>query len=118
MRDEITLTGVVAFGYHGVLEEEKRNGQEFIVDVSIVSDFSRAVATDDVNETVNYAEVAQIAYDTVGNTRFDLIETLAHTIAERILELRGVNSVKVTINKPSAPIPVPFANVSVSRELP
>lgn len=118
MRDQITLTGVVAFGYHGVLEEEKQQGQDFIIDVSIVSDFSNAVATDDVTETVNYAEVAQIAHDTVVNTRFDLIETLAHTIATRILELSGVAGVKVTVNKPSAPIPVPFTNVSVSRELP
>ena len=118
MRDEIILTGVKAFGYHGVLEEEKQQGQEFIVDVTIVSDFSNAVASDDVAHTVNYAEVAEIAHDTVVNTRFDLIETLAHTIANRILELSGVVSVKVTVNKPSAPIAVPFANVAVSRELP
>lgn len=118
MRDEIILTGVTAFGYHGVLEEEKQQGQDFIVDVTIISDFSSAVATDDVSQTVNYAEVAQIAHDTVANTRFDLIETLAHTIATRILDLSGVVSVKVTVNKPSAPIAVPFENVAVSRELP
>lgn len=118
MRDEIILTGVTAFGFHGVLDEEKHQGQNFIVDVNVISDFSAAVASDDVANTINYAEVAQIVQDTVVNTRFDLIETLAHTIASRILEVAGVISVKVTVNKPAAPISVPFSNVAVSRELP
>ncbi len=118
MRDEISIQGITAFGYHGVLEEEKATGQNFVVDVVLVSDFSSAVATDDVAHTVNYAEVAQLVHDTVTGTRFDLIETLAHTIATRVLDMHGVQSARITVNKPSAPIPVPFTNVSVSRELP
>ena len=58
--DRITLTGVAAVGFHGALDFEKREGQPFIVDTVLYTDFTQAAATDDLAQTTNYAEVAEI----------------------------------------------------------
>jgi dihydroneopterin aldolase len=118
MTDKIFLTGVSGTGYHGVFEQEKREGQTFSVDIEVTSDFSAAVKSDDVRDTVNYAELADIAHAAITGEPFDLIEKLADTIARECLDIAGVTSVTVTVHKPYAPIQVPFENVSVSRTLP
>jgi len=118
MIDKIFLKGVSGTGYHGVFDQEKREGQTFIVDVEVTSDFSAAVKSDDVRDTVNYAELANIAYAEITGEPFDLIEKLADVIAHDCLDIAGVTSVTVTVHKPHAPIEVPFENVSVSRTLP
>jgi dihydroneopterin aldolase len=118
MPDIIHLQGVRAFGYHGVLEHEKIDGQEFIVDVKIHTRFDDAVRSDDVSQTINYADVAQDVVSSVTNERFDLIETLADHIGRKVLARSGVDRVFVTVHKPHAPIEATFANVSVTRELP
>ena len=118
MTDKIYLTGVSGIGFHGVFEKEKREGQTFIVDVEVTSDFSAAIKSDDVRDTVNYADIAEIAHSAITGKPFDLIEKLADVIASDCLDLSGVTSVTVTVHKPNAPIEVPFENVSVSRTLP
>lgn len=118
MSDTITLSGVRAFGYHGVLQSEKDNGQEFIVDVTIGADFDAAVATDDVSQTIDYGAVAGLIVDIVTGTLFNLIESLADRICREIVALPGVRTVSVTVHKPSAPIAVEFSDVCVTRSLP
>jgi dihydroneopterin aldolase/2-amino-4-hydroxy-6-hydroxymethyldihydropteridine diphosphokinase len=115
MRDRINVQGVSAVGYHGVFEFEKREGQEFRVDVELTVDHSWASLTDDVRWTVNYATVAEIAHQAIVGPPFDLIETLADQIAREVVLLAGVLDVAVTVHKPSAPISVPFESVSVTR---
>lgn len=118
MTDKIHLTGVSGIGYHGVFEQEKRKGQTFSVDIEVTSDFSAAVKSDDVRDTVNYADLANIAHAAITGQPFDLIEKLADVIASECLDISGVTAVTVTVHKPHAPIEVPFENVSVSRTLP
>lgn len=118
MTDTISLHGLREFGFHGVFDFEKEQGQEFIVDVDIDTDFSQAVKSDNVENTVNYADVAAIAVEGITQQRFDLIETLADYIAQRVFELSGVGSVAVTVHKPQAPIQAEFADVRVTRRLP
>jgi dihydroneopterin aldolase len=118
MNDRIVLKGVRAFGYHGVLPHERTDGQEFIVDVEVTTNFDVCAASDDVNDTVNYAQLAQIAHDAIVGPAFDLIEKLADVIATNCMQIDGVKAVSVTVHKPSAPIEVPFDNVSVVRCLP
>jgi dihydroneopterin aldolase len=77
MTDKIHLKGVSGIGYHGVFEQEKREGQTFSVDIEVTSDFSAAVKSDDVRDTVNYAELANIAHAAITGEPFDLIEKLA-----------------------------------------
>lgn len=118
MADTISLHGLREFGYHGVFDFEKEQGQEFIVDIDVDTDFSKAIETDDVTNTVNYAQVAAIAVEAITKQKFDLIETLADYIAKKVMELKGVNAVSVSVHKPQAPIQAEFADVRVIRRLP
>lgn len=112
--DLILLTGVRAFGRHGVLPQERAAGQDFVVDLVLhVPSVADAARTDDLALTVNYATVAQAVVDVVEGPAVDLIETLAERIAQACLQDPKVRRVTVTVHKPQAPIPVPFADVAV-----
>lgn len=110
--DRITLTGLKAHGYHGVFDFEKREGQDFVVDVVLHTDHAVAGASDQLEHTANYAEVAQIVADRVTGEPFDLIEALAWAIAGDLLHM--AQSVEVTVHKPHAPIDQEFQDVSVT----
>lgn len=112
--DEITLTGVRAFGYHGVYADEKRDGQEFVVDAALSMSLRRAAETDDVTDTVHYGELAERIVAHVEGEPVDLLETLAQRIADEVLADERVASVRITVHKPQAPIPVPFGDVAVT----
>ena len=112
--DEITLTGVRAFGYHGVYDEERRQGQEFTVDATLHLSTTRAAETDDVADTIHYGEAAERIAEIVAGEPVNLLETLAERIAGDLLARPGVERVAVTVHKPQAPIPVPFADVAVT----
>ena len=112
--DHLTLTGLRAFGHHGVFAEERENGQEFVLDVAVWLDFRGASEGDDLDQTVHYGVLAEQIVAAVERDPVDLIETLAERIASLVLENRSANAVQVTVHKPSAPITVPFADVSVT----
>jgi len=112
--DRLTLTGLRAFGHHGVYEEERREGQEFVIDVTLHLDLARAAAGDALHDTVHYGELAEDIVRAVERDPVDLIETLAERVAALVLRRRPVRVVDVTVHKPSAPIPVPFGDVSVA----
>ena len=114
--DEITLTGLRVFGRHGVYEDERRAGQHFIVDFTLRIDTRRAADTDDVSHTVHYGEAAEKVAAIVGGEPVDLLETLAARIADSLLASAAVESVRVTVHKPGAPIPLPFTDVSVTLD--
>ncbi len=111
--DRIELLGVRAFGHHGVLDHEKRDGQEFVVDVVMDLDLRPAGRSDDLDDTVSYAEVAADGGALVGGEPLDLIETLAERVAAGVLRRPRVEGVEVTVHKPQAPVGVPFGDVRV-----
>ncbi len=112
--DRITLTGVRAFGYHGVYADEKREGQEFVVDAALSLSLRRAAETDDVVDTVHYGELAERLVAVVEGEPVDLIETLAQRLADAALDDARVDAVTITVHKPQAPITVPFGDVAVT----
>jgi dihydroneopterin aldolase len=112
--DRITLTGLRVRGHHGVFEHEKRDGQDFLVDITAWLDLDRAAATDDLAETLHYGELAERAAAIVAGEPYDLIETVAGKIADEVLTDQRLHAVEVTIHKPSAPIPLTFTDVSVT----
>ena len=112
--DEIAITGIRAFGYHGVYPDEKRDGQEFVVDAQLFLSTARAAQTDDVADTVHYGELAAQIAAIVAADPVDLIETLASRIADAVLAHDLVQMTRITVHKPQAPIPVPFADVAVT----
>ena len=113
-RDAITLTGLRARGHHGVFEHERRDGQDFIIDVRATLDLARAASSDDVADTVHYGELAIAVVEAVETDPVDLIETVAERVAAVVLSHQAVHEVEVTVHKPQAPIPVPFDDVSVT----
>jgi dihydroneopterin aldolase len=112
--DHITLTGVRAFGHHGVYAGEKREGQEFVVDAVLALSLRRAADTDDVVDTVHYGELARRLVAIVAGEPVDLLETLAQRLADDVLRDDRVDRVTITVHKPQAPIPVPFGDVAVT----
>lgn len=112
--DAITLTGLRAFGYHGVFDFERRDGQEFVVDLVVALDMRPAAASDDVAHTVDYGALATGVVAIVTGEPLNLIETLAERIAGFVLEHPLVAATTVTVHKPSAPITTAFQDVSVS----
>lgn len=112
--DTIEVRGICGWGHHGVLEHERRDGQEFCVDVVLGLDLSQAGATDDLGDTVDYGEVAKRVHDVIAGEACDLIETVADRIIQRCRSLPGFDAVRfmeVAVHKPSAPITVPFDDV-------
>jgi dihydroneopterin aldolase len=112
--DRITLTGLRVRGRHGVFEHERRDGQDFLVDVTVWIDLDRAAATDELTDTLNYGELAERAATIVGGEPRNLIETVAAEVADGVMADERAHAVEVTIHKPSAPIPLTFADVSVT----
>lgn len=114
--DRIAVRGIEAFGYHGVLPEEREKGQMFVVDLEVRTDVSAAAATDDLAQTIDYSVLAKEAASIVQGDPHDLIETVAVLIAQQVLTHDRVSSVEVTVHKPQAPVGVPFADVAVTVE--
>lgn len=112
--DVIALRGLRVFGRHGVLPEERRNGQDFVVDVELSVDTRTAAASDALADTVDYAGLANRLAAVVAGEPVDLIETLASRLADVCLEDERVISTRVTVRKPGAPIPHSFEDVAVT----
>lgn len=112
--DRIVLTGLRVRGHHGVLPAEREQGQDFLVDVVLHLDTRAAAASDDVADTVHYGELASRLADVVAGEPVDLLETLAQRLADVCLSYELVAQVEVTVHKPSAPIPLDFADVAVT----
>lgn len=111
--DRIFITGVRATGYHGVLERERREGQEFVVDAVLHTDVRQAARTDDLAHTVDYSQAAAWIAEQIEGEPVRLIETLAQRIADVLLAAPRVSMVEVCVHKPDAPVPVRLADVAV-----
>jgi dihydroneopterin aldolase len=116
--DEIALTGLRVRGHHGVLPSERAEGQDFLIDTVLTVDTREAAATDDLAATVDYGVLAGQLAEVVAGEPVDLIETLAARLADVCLSQPRVIAAKVTVHKPSAPIPLSFTDVSVTVERP
>ena len=112
--DHITLTGLRANAFHGVFDHERRDGQVFIIDVTVYLDLSPASAGDELAQTVHYGILAEQVVSAVESDPVDLIETVAERVATVALSHPAVQRTSVTVHKPSAPITVPFADVAVT----
>ncbi|MCT7657957.1 dihydroneopterin aldolase [Mycobacterium deserti] len=113
MTDRIELRGLTVRGNHGVFDHERRDGQDFIVDITVWVDLAAAAASDDLTDTLDYGELAQRAADIVAGPPRNLIETVAGEIAEEVMADGRVQAVEVVVHKPSAPIPLQFSDVAV-----
>jgi 7,8-dihydroneopterin aldolase/epimerase/oxygenase len=112
--DRIALRGLRAHGRHGVYDFERERGQMFRVDAVLELDTRPAAAGDDLDRTVNYAELAQQLYAVLSGEPVSLLETLAQRLADVCLANPLVGAVEITVHKPQAELGVPFDDVTVS----
>ena len=113
MTDRIELRGLRVRGFHGVYDHERRDGQDFVVDITVWMDLDAAAASDDLADTLDYGALAQRAADVVAGPPRQLIETVAAEIADGVLADERVHATEVVVHKPTAPIPLEFADVAV-----
>ena len=113
--DKIILTAIEVFGHHGCTIEEQKLGQKFYVDLELNLDLSKAGFSDDYADTVDYSQVIKLVEKIVGGKPRKLIETVAEELASQILkEFKRVESVKVTLHKPHAPLPMTYSDAAVT----
>lgn len=114
----IKIRGLEISACHGVLDLEKVNPQKFIFDIDMEVGFFSAIKSDSISSTVNYAEVCALVEKITAENTFNLIEKLALECAFGILENFGkVQKIKLTCDKPGAPIAQKFESVAVGVEL-
>jgi dihydroneopterin aldolase len=120
--DRLAVLGIEAFGHHGVLPEERRDGQTFVVDLALGLDTRTAAGSDDLRDTVDYGTLVARVKEAIESDPVDLIETLAQRLVEICLEDPRVRRAEVTVHKPGAPIAARFADVTLtvtrSRRIP
>jgi 7,8-dihydroneopterin aldolase/epimerase/oxygenase len=113
---EIELHGLVVHGFHGVLEEERRDGQQFVFDVRVTSG-EAAARTDDVEDAVDYRLVASTVVEVSSRQRYHLLEALASAVADELVRRFPVERVRVRVRKPAVRLAarVDYAAVTVER---
>jgi dihydroneopterin aldolase len=109
----IELSGLEIFGYHGVNEDERRDGQRFLYDLWL--DVGDAGASDRIEDAVDYREVAACVRQVSEARAFHLLEALAGAVADALLDRFPVGHVRVRVRKPDVRLPVDYAAVSVER---
>ena len=116
MSFDINITGIEAFGKHGIYEIEKNNEQRFLIDIFLTLD---NLKDDNIINTINYEDLVDDSISLVQTESFDLIETLSKKIAEHIikkysnLRLSNLKYIKITVHKPETSLSDRTDNISV-----
>ena len=97
----VELEGLEVFGRHGVLDEERRDGQLFLYDVRL--ELGGAPPSDRVEDTVDYRDIAECVREVSDGREFNLIEALAAAVADALASRFAVEKVRVRVRKPSPP---------------
>jgi dihydroneopterin aldolase len=115
--DRIYLTGISAFAFHGVYENERREGQKFSVDLVLDVDLYPAGVSDDLKDSVDYSLIAKVAHEELVGDPCNLIEAVAERIAGRILkEFEGIQGISVKVHKPDADVGIALNDIAVEIE--
>lgn len=121
MLDEIIISGLRVFAYHGVFENEKREGQMFTLDMNLRLDLSKACESDELSDTVNYDEICKTARDAMTARSYDLIERAAQAVCDAVFEkFPQIREMTLKLGKPQAPLSceVGCVYVKITRENP
>jgi dihydroneopterin aldolase len=103
--DKVRLEGMVFYGYHGVLPEERKLGQRFVVDLEVECDLSQAGKSDRLADTVNYTSLFNVAKGVMEGEPHNLLESLAEDICKGVLASSPLAvSANAKVHKPAPPI--------------
>jgi len=113
----IELHGIVLHGFHGVLDDERRVGQRFLVDVELDLAREEGASSDRIEDAVDYREIVARVQEVSDGRSYHLLEALAAAIADALLAGRPVTAVRVRVRKPDVVLdpPVGYTAVSVER---
>jgi 7,8-dihydroneopterin aldolase/epimerase/oxygenase len=115
MSDTVFVSGLLIHAHHGVMEHEAKVGQRFVLDLELAIDLKAAARSDKLVDTVSYAAIVETASRAFTAQSHRLVETAAGAVADALLAaFAAVNSVRVTVRKPHAPIAAIFADVGVT----
>ena len=113
MKDIIRLNEMSFYGYHGVSTAEKETGRVFQVDCELEVDLAESGHSDRLNDTIDYTEVHKIIKETVEGTAFSLVEALASSLADKLLDSFPCYRVTLRVRKMNPPIPGHVKNIEV-----
>ena len=108
----IKINEIQLFGYHGLYEEEKENGQNFIISLSIDIDYIDN--NDKIENTLDYTKIFNEVKDTFNQKRYNLIESLAVAISDNLMRNKKIKSLDISIKKQSPPIDAKLSSVEVN----
>ncbi len=107
--DKISVKGLEIYAYHGVFDEEKRKGQNFILDIDAFVDISKACESDDVNDTVSYAQIIEETVRVFTQSKYNLLERASQQVARALFDrFDKIKSLRILLMKPDAPIDADF----------
>jgi dihydroneopterin aldolase len=112
----IELVGIELYGYHGVLPEERRDGQRFLVDLSLAYASERVTQTDSIGDAVDYRDVVATVQEVSDGRAYNLLEAFAAAVADAVLERFPIVGVTVAVRKPEVLLDPPVAHAGVVVE--
>ena len=105
MDDSIKLSNIKLYGYHGVNDFERENGQFFLINLRLFLDLKKAGLSDSLKDTVDYSRVYECIKDIIEGPSIKLLEKLADVVVDAIFEtFPQVIGLYVEIEKPNPPI--------------
>ena len=121
MRTVLFIDNLEVFANHGLFEEENKLGQKFIFDIECDLNYKKAMISDEMTDSISYADIAEVVVKTATTNTFNLLERLAGEILKNIFtEFSQIENINLKINKPGAPIKYHFekcgVEVKTSRE--
>ena len=112
----IELLAIELFGFHGVLDDERRDGQRFLVDVELEYADESAAASDRIEDAVDYRDVVAAVVDVSDGRAYHLLEAFSAAVADALLARFPVARVRVRVRKPDVVLPRPVAHAAVAVE--
>ncbi|WP_188207342.1 dihydroneopterin aldolase [Alkalibacillus aidingensis] len=115
--DKIILNELMFYGYHGLFPEEKKLGQRFTVDLELYCDLKTAGESDQMEDSIDYGAVYQVAKNVVEGEAKNLIEAVAEEVANKMFQtFKHLEAIKVKVDKPGPPIPGYYQSAAVEIE--
>lgn len=121
MKTVLFIDNLEVFANHGLFEEENKLGQKFIFDIECELNYKKAMFSDEMTDSISYADIVEVVVKTATTNTFNLLERLAGEILKNIFtEFSQIENINLKINKPGAPIKYHFekcgVEVKTSRE--
>ena len=118
MKTVLFIDNLEVFANHGLFEEENKLGQKFIFDIECELNYKKAMFSDEMTDSISYADIAEVVVKTAMTNTFNLLERLAGEILKNIFtEFSQIENIKLKINKPGAPIKYHFEKCGVEVKL-